>query len=230
MDISRPQAISGVLCLLAAGAAQSVLADPGAGWNGCYAGVNGGYGSAHISGLDATNTTIGSATADGGVVGGQAGCDRQSASWVVGAQLSASKAFLSGSHLYVAGSGPSDRVTYNIDYLVTLTGRVGYAFQPETLAYLKAGGAMTRTGHNDSDPAPLVGVAYTGNKAVMRNGWMVGAGLERKIGSNLSGYVEYNYMDFGKQTVTIAYSDGIISSYSFKQQMNYLGLGVNYRF
>lgn len=226
--MNRHQMIFGLLCLLATSAAQYAQAE---GWNGCYLGVNGGYGAAHIGGIDtAINNTIGSATSSGAVIGGQAGCDRQSANWVFGGQVSAGKGFLSGSHRYVNGSGPSNRVTYKVDTLVAITGRVGYLFQPEMFAYLKAGGAMTRTDYNDSDPAPTFGAPYTGSMKVSRNGWLVGAGLERKIGNNLSAFVEYNYMDFGRKNVTIVYTDGAIATYSFKQEMSYLGLGVNYRF
>lgn len=231
MSTSRTQMISGLLCLLATGIVQQAHADSIDGWNGCYAGVNGGYGQASISGINpSVNNAIGSANAGGGMIGAQVGCDHQMDSWVFGAQLSADKGYLSGSHLYINGTGPLNRVTYDIDSLISVTGRIGYLFQPETLAYLKVGGAMTRTNHNDSDPAPVFGVPYTGRAKVVRNGWVIGAGLERKIGKNLSGYLEYNYIDFGRKIVTIPYTDGVIASYSFKQNLSYLGLGVNYRF
>jgi outer membrane immunogenic protein len=223
--------ISGLFCLLAAGVVQPAHADSVEGWNGCYVGANGGYGRALISGIDTVaNNAIGSANADGGVIGAQLGCDHQTDNWVFGAQLSADKAYLTGRHLYVNGTGPSNRVTYDINSVFSVTGRIGYLFEPEMLAYFKAGGARTKTNHNDTDPAPTVGVPYTGNTSVVRNGWIVGAGLERKIGKNWSGFVEYNYMSFGRKTVTIAYTDGVIANYSFKQDMSYLGLGVNYRF
>lgn len=231
MRISMPHVISGLVCLLAAGVVQHAQADSLEGWNGCYVGVNAGYGSAPISGIDSNiNAAIGSATATGSAFGGQLGCDHQVANWVGGVQLSLDKAHVTGSHQYINGSGPADRVTYDIKSFISITGRIGYMLQSNTLAYLKAGGAWTRTNHDDSDPAPLFGAPYTGNKEVTRNGWLVGVGLEHKIKGNLSSYVEYNYMDFGKQTVTIAYSDGVITNYSFKQKMNCLGLGVNYRF
>lgn len=223
--------ISSLLCMLVAGVVQPAHADSFEGWNGCYVGVNGGYGRSSISGIDpAVNNAIGSATAGGGMIGGQLGCDHQSANWVFGAQLSADKAYLTGSHQYVNGTGPLNRVTYGINSLISVTGRIGYLFEPETLAYVKAGGTKTRTNHNDTGPAPTVGVPYNGNTEVTRNGWIVGAGLEHKIGKNWSGFVEYNYMDFGRKTVTIAYTDGVIANYSFKQDMSYLGVGVNYRF
>ena len=232
MKISRSKKISGLLCLLAAVTVQYAHADSPESWNGCYAGVNAGYGWASISGIDSDiGAAIGSATAKGGAFGGQLGCDHQTTNWVWGAQFSLDKSHLTGSHQYINGSGPSDRVTYDIKSLISITGRIGYVLQSNTLAYLKAGGAWTRTNHDDSDPAPAPpGVPYTGNKEVTRNGWIAGVGLEHKIERNLSSYVEYNYMDFGKQTVTILYSDGFISNYSFEQNISYLGFGVNYRF
>jgi outer membrane immunogenic protein len=227
MRISRSHVTSSLACLLAAGTVQYAQADSLENWNGCYAGVNAGYGRASISGIDSDiSAAIGSATATGGAFGGQLGCDHQTANWVSGMQLTLDKTHLTGSHPYIDGSGPADRVTYEIKSLISITGRIGYLLQPDTLAYFKAGGAWTRTNHDDSDP----GAPYTGNREVTRNGWLAGVGLEHKIGRNFSSYVEYNYMDFGRQTVTIAYSDGEIANYSFKQTMNYLGFGVNYRF
>jgi outer membrane immunogenic protein len=222
--------ISGLVCMLAAVNAQHAQADP-AGWTGCHAGVNAGYGWSSISGTDTgINAAIGSATARGGALGGQLGCDRQAANWVWGAQISADITNLTGSHLYAGGSGPADVVTYDIKSLVSITGRIGHLLQPDTLAYMKAGGAWARTNHDDSDPAPLSGVPYVGNTEVTRNGWLVGIGLERKSGKDMSYYAEYNYMDFGRRAVTIAYSDGVIANYSFRQNMSLLGFGVNYRF
>lgn len=227
--MNRHPMISALLCLLATGAAQQAQAAED--WNGCYAGIHGGYGSARIGGTDILiNNAVGSATSDGAVIGGQAGCDRQSENWVMGVQLSAGKGFLSGSHPYNLGTGPSNIVGYKVDYLASLAGRVGYVFQPQTLGYAKIGGAMAGTKHHDSDPAPLFGVPYTGNTTATRSGWLIGLGLERKFDSNLSGFVEFNHMDFGSKNVTIAYSDGVVSTYAFRQKMDYLGMGVNYRF
>lgn len=220
-----------VLVGLLAAAAPPALADSGKPWSGCYGGAHAGYGWADISGRDILlDHDIGSATARGWALGGQLGCDWQNGNWVWGAQASLAKADLTGSHPFQNGSGPSDRVSYNIKYLGTLTGRVGYAVAPDTLAYLKAGGAWTKTDHDDSDPAPRFGVPYTGRKEVGRNGWLVGLGVEHRIGKNLSTYVEYEHMDFGRANVTIAYSDGVIADYSFNQRMNSLTVGLNYRF
>lgn len=226
--MNRIQILFGLLCLLVISAVPYAQAESAEEWTGCYAGINGGYGSAHVGGIEqSTNSFIGSATVNGGTIGGQAGCDQQSGEWVYGVQLSADGSSLSGSHVYIGGTSPSDRMTYKIDFLATVTGRVGYALMPEMLAYLKAGGAMLRTSYDDSDPT----FPYTGRTKATRYGWMIGAGLERKIDSHLSGYIEYNYMNFGRKVLTINYTGGFPSyRYSFKQTLNYFGLGVNYRF
>ncbi len=219
------------LGLAAAAAVSPALADSGGPWTGCYGGAHAGYGWADISGRDvAIDADIGSATAKGWALGGQLGCDRQRGNWVWGAQLSLAGADLAGSHPFIDGSGPSNRVRYDVESLATLAGRIGYAFAPETLAYVKAGAAWTRTNHDDSDPAPLSGAPYTGSKKAGRSGWLVGLGLERRIGKNLSSHVEYQHMDFGRANVTIPYSDGAIIDYSFSQRMDLLTLGLNYRF
>lgn len=206
-------------------------ADSGEPWSGCYGGAHAGYGWADISGRALPfGNNIGSATAKGWAVGGQLGCDRQTGNWVWGAQASLDKADLTGSHQFLNGSGPSNRVAYDLQYLGTLAGRVGYAFEPNTMAYLKAGGAWTKTNHDDSDPSPLIGVPYTGSKEAWRSGWLVGMGVEHRVGKNLSAYVEYQHMDFGAANVTISYSDGVVADYSFNQRLDFLTVGVNYRF
>lgn len=54
--------------------------------------------------------------------------------------------------------------------------------------------------------------------------------MERRIGKNLSAHAEYQHMDFGGDNVIIAYSDGVVSTYSFSQRMDTVTVGVNYRF
>lgn len=224
--------LSGLLCLAAA---LPALAQSAPGWSGCFAGGQAGYGRANIKGWSDTNPpgqpSIGATTASGGALGGQAGCDLQAGNWVWGAQVSLGWADITGSHRYKPfGSGPNDRVDYDIGSLATLTGRLGHLFRPNTLGYVRAGAAWTRTNHDDSDPAPLFGPAYTGDTTATRHGWLLGIGVEHRYDRHLSAFAEYTHMDFGKKTVTIHYSDGVIASYPFRQRMDFLGVGVNYRF
>lgn len=235
MANNKFKVLPGLIGLLLAGAAQSVLAQAANDWSACHVGGHAGYGWADIEGWSETNPvdhpSIGSATAKGGALGAQFGCDRQTANWVWGAKVSLGKTDMTGSHHYEPfGSGPSNRVTYDVKWLATLTGRLGYLLTPATLAYLQAGAAWARTDYDDSDHVPVNGVPYTGNTTVTRHGWLAGLGLEQRLAGNLSAYVEYSYLDFGKKTVTIDYSDGATFSYPFKQRMNTLELGLNYRF
>ncbi len=229
MKITRYHIIASLIFIFSVAFAQNApAASP---WSGCYVGVNVGYGWADISGHQPDiNSDIGSATVKGGAFGGQFGCDYQTANWVFGGQLSLNKTNMTGDHLFINGSGPSNVVTYDIKYLGTITGRFGYTFNSNVLAYMKAGGAWTRTRYQDNDPAPLFSIPYTGSEEVSRFGWVAAVGLEYRIAEHFSTCIEYNYMDFGREKATIQYSDGVIVEYSFRQNLQYLSLGVNYRF
>lgn len=226
-----------LFCCLIAGMQSSAKADSPASWTGCYAGANTGYGWADVEGTDLAmlspaviqnNRPVGSATADGGVIGGQAGCDYQIDHWVFGGQILADYADLTGSHQFINGSSPSDRMKYDVKAFGSITGRLGYAFHPNTLAYIKTGAAWTETKHTDADPSP--NLQYTGSSEITRNGWLIGIGLEHSIRRNISVFIEYDYMDFGKAATDVPYSDGQNWRFSFKQEMSYIGLGMNYRF
>lgn len=233
MTMRRSYLIAGLLATMAL---QQAQADAGGPWSGCRGGVHGGHGWAPISGRYVASPTpwfgndIGSATATGWFLGGQLGCDRQDGQWVWGGQASLAWADMAGSHQFLHGSGPSNRVTYRIRALGTLTGRLGYVPAPETLAYLRAGAAWTKTNHDDSDPAPLGGPAYTGSQEARRSGWLAGIGLERRIDRSRSYYLEYAHMDFGHANVAISYSDGPVIDYAFRQRLDALAVGLNYRF
>lgn len=222
-----------LLTITASAVAAGQPPDP---WTGCYAGAHAGYGSAKVEGTALNqvapvvgadlNAPIGSATAKGGALGGQLGCDVQINDWVLGAQISLDLADMAGDHLYLGGSSPADRMNYDIKQIATLTGRAGYLVQPATLVYLKGGAAWTKTDHTDTDPS----VPYYGKSEITRSGWTLGAGVEHKFQQNLSLFAEYSYMRFGKENTTITYNSGDAWRLSFEQDMRYLGLGVNYRF
>lgn len=231
MTMRRFALVFGVVGLLAAAAlpAKAASNEP---WTSFYGGAHAGYGWADVSGWDNLfNADIGSATASGWIFGGQLGYDLQMANWVLGAQVSLAAADLTGSHLFLDGTGPTDRVHYDIKYLGTLSGRIGYTVTPDALVYLKGGGAWARTNYEDSDPAPLFGFPpYTGSTEDSRLGWLVGLGLEYRMLKHLSLYAEYQHMGFGDSDVTIVYSDGVIGYYSFSQSIDSVILGLNYRF
>jgi outer membrane immunogenic protein len=63
-----------------------------------------------------------------------------------------------------------------------------------------------------------------------RSGWTVGAGVEWAFGSNWSTFVEYDHYGFGSKTVSFTFAGGFINSVDFKQDIDTVKIGVNYRF
>jgi outer membrane immunogenic protein len=113
-----------------------------------------------------------------------------------------------------------------IDTLSTITGRVGVAPWQSTLFYVKGGGAYaTRTIDLVSTATGLV--TQTGDSD--RWGWVVGVGAEYMFAPNWSAKVEYNYMDFGNKSLTIAGTGGTTIE-SLRQEVQVVKAGINYRF
>ncbi|HEV7634219.1 MAG TPA: outer membrane beta-barrel protein, partial [Bradyrhizobium sp.] len=84
--------------------------------------------------------------------------------------------------------------------LFTATARVGYLFAPQVLAYVKGGGAWTRT---ESLVFGSVPVNFLSESALGsdRTGWTVGGGLEWMFAPGWSVFGEYDYMDFGRRNI-----------------------------
>ena len=68
-------------------------------------------------------------------------------------------------------------------------------------------------------------------------GWMVGGGAEWALWHNWSAKLEYNYMDFGTETINVAASVCLSGNCSKKdvrvdieERMHVVKLGINYRF
>src|SRR5664279_4035382 len=93
-------------------------------WTSCYIGINGGYGWAPKDFSDVpTGASLGSHTAEGGVAGGQVGCDYQTGPWVFGIRGMFDWADMTGSHTNLATA-----TIYNtrVKSFETAVGRVGY--------------------------------------------------------------------------------------------------------
>jgi outer membrane immunogenic protein len=197
-------------------------------WTGCYIGGNAGYGWTHSHWFDfGPYTDEGSNTSSGGAVGLQGGCDYQTGPFVVGIQGMWDWANLDGSHPYTLDPSYTDHS--KVSSFATLTGRLGYAVQPDSLAYLKGGAAWVRDKFTETC-APNIFTGCPGIAKVTRSGWTLGGGLEHRFTSNLSAFVEYNYMGFGKKTSTLLYADGSTYDYDIKQNVQTVLAGVNYRF
>jgi len=183
-------------------------------WTGCYIGGNLGGGWTHVS------TDLGSDTISGFVGGGQIGCDYQFASnWVIGIQGLFDGADLSTNQDFGGFIGAG-----KLDWFATITGRLGYAVAPTFLLYFKGGAAFTHDNATRSNFA-------TGS--VSPTGWTIGGGGEWMFAPRWSVFVEYNYLDFGNNTIT--FSGGLPDDVgpqtaTFKQNIQNVLVGVNYRF
>jgi outer membrane immunogenic protein len=198
-------------------------------WTGCYVGANLGGGWQKSSATFVTESGIifndnnGSNTGSGVVGGGQLGCDYQMGSAVFGIQGMFDWTNMDGSNanpLFLANT-----LNTKAKWLATLTGRIGYAFQPQMLLYVKGGAAWVRNDYHDFSPS------YDGYGSATRTGWTVGGGIEYAFARNWSVFAEYNYMDFGDKNVDIVDAAGGPPWVdNFKNSINEVLGGINYRF
>jgi outer membrane immunogenic protein len=187
-------------------------------WTGCY---GGGYFGSLFEQSDWG--VLGSHSGTGLLVGGQLGCNYQISTWVFGIQGDAASADLSGTHADQVNAGLTDQT--KIDLLSSVTARFGYAWG-RLLSYGKAGGAWTHENYGIlfADTSPFATASDT------RSGWTVGGGFEYAITDNLSMFFEYNYYDFGTQTISFASATGSSQLSDIRERDNVVKAGVNWKF
>jgi opacity protein-like surface antigen len=199
-------------------------------WTGLYGGahVGGAWGrkewsptSGYFTHPDFT-PFVGWGDVDGFVGGGQVGANYQIANWVLGLEGEFSWSDLDG-YAPCAGFFTCHTRTDNV---ATAAGRLGYAYG-NLLIYSKAGTAWAWDRHD------VVAAFETGNvftADVTRAGWMVGSGLEYGFTPNWSAKIEYNYLDFGTNSVAFTDQVGNSSTIDMKQTIQTVKVGTNYRF
>jgi outer membrane immunogenic protein len=204
-------------------------------WTGCYAGAQaaGGWGQKNLSDTNGILAPIPPATEvdlsiSGWTVGGQIGCDYQFApSWVVGIEGAVSGGNIGGNTTVALPAVPGDTVNFNerTDFLASITGRVGYAWD-RWLLYAKGGAAWAGDNYGASD----LFATYAFQGAETRIGWTAGAGVEWALWENWSVELEYDYYGFGTRTVTFVDStiSGITAGVDIKQNIQVVRLGVNF--
>ena len=243
----------GVLGLLSVVAAQAASAAdmavkaprpvPVATWTGCYIGGNVGAGWHRIEQSQTGDTggavfvppgDWGSSQNSGFIGGAQVGCDYQfNAHWLFGLEDMFDFGNIKSSDNFpdprFAATGPfQNTVTRD---LFSTTARAGYLFTPQLLGYVKGGGAWTRTATTVFVTIPVFGESEFANSD--RIGGTVGGGLEWRFAPNWSVFAEYNYMDFGRRSVTFTVAPGAgvfpPSIVSTRLTMQTVNVGVNWR-
>src|SRR5579871_4301954 len=197
-------------------------------WTSCYLGghVGGGRGSKAMTdpvflveeNLIGAGTTTGVTTVNttptGAVIGGEIGCDYQfSSNVVVGIEGTASGSTMKGSQIVGLHDSPPDTalVQVNTDLLVSVTGRIGYAFDT-VLIYGRGGFAMAGDKYNVSGgsvagngtPFDFLGVEN-------RLGWVAGGGVDWAFTRHWSMNVEYDYYQFGNKNTLMADQVGTLT-------------------
>jgi outer membrane immunogenic protein len=204
-------------------------------WTGCYIGGNGGglwvrkdYTLTSVvtpfGGVTGPGLGLGSHDASSGIGGVQIGCNYQFAGgWVVGIQGDYDWARANGSH--VDPFGGLTTLTSNTKSLASVTGRVGYAWD-RFLGYVKGGGAWERDDYSWFLTG-VPGIAFTGSET--RGGWTIGVGGEYAFTDWLTGFVEYDYYDFGTRTVGLTLSP-VTANFDIKERKSVAKVGLNFKF
>jgi outer membrane immunogenic protein len=216
-------------------------------WTGCYIGghLGGDWGSTNFidpnnlfnvafpgSGLGLfapTGTGVGIDQGAGFVGGGQIGCDYQFATnWVAGlagdfswtnldGSTSNPYAFFGGDPLFGGKAGVPATLRDQTDWLASVTGRVGYAWD-RWMLYGKGGVAWE---HSRDTIQPLTvwgsslaafcfaaaaGTSCNASGTDTDTGWTVGVGLTWAFADNWSAGIEYDHYGFGNHSVTLTAS------------------------
>ena len=192
-------------------------------WTGFYIG-------AHIGGAWAEKDIaltgvagLGGHTADGVIGGFQFGYNWQANQWVWGFEAQFSWADLKGSHVDQFLSQQNTK----IDFLGSASLRFGHAWDRH-LAFAKVGVAWVNDDYVDIDTT--TGLVF-GTASETRVGWMIGVGWEYAFAPNWSAKVEYNYMDFGSETLTFTPGSAPAPfQHDIEQVIHLVKVGINYRF
>ncbi len=166
---------------------------PVATWTGFYVGVNGGYAWSDTSNQLAYSPDLfGGLAPEGGFGGGQIGYNVQRDRIVFGIEADIQGGSISASGTDVLG------VDYKseLDYFGTVRGRLGYAFD-RALVYATGGLAYgeVKNGAGTTTTTP-----FTIDKTAV--GYVLGGGVEYKIGGAWSVKGEYQYINLGKNDPT----------------------------
>ena len=221
-------------------------AAPAFSWTGCYAGTQGGLGSAHTKWQDAdtpgdidgnaVNVLENTANTDmsGAYYGGQLGCDYQFAGKWLGGDLVLGLQGMFGLSNITGTNMDQFNATWSlrdkVDRFGSLTGRLGTTITDRTLVYVRGGVAWA---HNQFE---IENNGFNlGTPSTSRAGWTVSSGLEFAITPSWTFFLETSYYGFNAQNVLFAgnLNPNVLNSpFNVKtsQTMETFQVGLNYRF
>jgi outer membrane autotransporter protein len=234
-------------------------------WTGWYGGIVGGateFGGASqtFNGVPGVAFLGPSTTAvmqpSGWLGGGTLGYNYQTGKWVLGFEGDMTGTSTNGSgqctplvaNPNIGSAGALFQTTCHdsLDWIATATGRLGYAWTPRSLLYVKAGGAFTderaSVQCNYGSPAinmlqvvnalqgcvdpTLTHLLYQASTSAFRAGWTIGIGTEFALTNHWSIKGEFDWLDFGDKSLTL--SDG--TPFNSTLHVAEAKIGLNYKF
>jgi opacity protein-like surface antigen len=211
-------------------------------WTGWYAGVVGGateYGRATQSfGPEVFGSALQSDVMRpaGWLGGGALGYNYQAGKWVVGVEgdlvgtnsagstQTAPLSFFSGQNFAIGQTTSHD----SLDWIATATARLGYAWTPRSLLYVKAGGAFAN--EKASTTFNILDLPFF-SVSTVRTGWTVGFGSEFALTDRWSIKGELDWLDFGTKALSENLG-GNVGIVNFNSSLHIAEgkLGLNYKF
>ena len=239
-------------------AASPALAQDEDNWTGFYAGIHGGLDQTR----SATNVTLGGAWSteaaplreffagnmaerqrnDGYNLGAQIGYNYQTGPLVLG--IEAETSYLGGSETvsrgplrYPASATLSYTFTNTVDpkWVSSIKGKAGIALG-KTLIYAEGGYASAKAKFATTATSNA-NYLKAGELTETMDGYIVGGGIEQRLGGNLSARLSYNYTDLGTATYTTSYRPGsALTNPAYTEtvrqdlRLHLVRVGLNYRF
>ena len=228
-------------------------------WTGAYVGVNAGYvfdGDTHFSTTGVSPGNIagiasgvrpGSAkiSDDGFTAGGQIGYNYQfgvGSGIVVGIEADAAYTDLSKNSNYPGIGGENNFFKSNLDFLGTVRGRAGYAFN-QFLIYGTGGFAYgDASSSGNFYNAANTSLLYSGGRSDFQTGYAYGGGIEYALPTNsflnffkssaVTVKAEYLHYDLGKSTVALNPVASATGGFLTKVRTDgdLARIGLNYKF
>lgn len=149
------------------------------------------------------------AKGDGFAYGGQIGYDFNLGSAVLGLETS------------ITGRTGANRFpTFDLEAgrTINVTARAGWLVTPEGLLY-------ARGGYSNARFTVANNVLRVADVSENRDGYTVGVGYEQMLGKNVSARIEYNYSDYGNDTLP-----GVGGPATLNYHRHAVMTGVNFRF
>jgi outer membrane immunogenic protein len=207
-------------------------------WSGFYIGAHagGGWGTKEWSDPFFSTKQVlfppgvggGSYNINGFLGGGQIGFNWQSGWVVFGAEADASWTNMKGNGACFFGDV---NCSTKVNALGTIVGRIGGTYD-RVLLYILGGGAWVREKHTATAVSGGIDgfTVASSSTSSTRWGWTIGGGVEVAFTPNVSGKLQYNYMDFGNKTHEFAFDEGDSIGFRIRQSIHTVKVGLNYRF